>query len=263
MPPAVARVHLLTDELWIHVVGWERHQHPDAARSSVPPWIKMHTRLLDDPNYLDLTGPQRAVLHGLWLLYARTRREIRGSTARVTRQIGMRVTSAQLEALNHAGFIQFSASKVASLDREVDREREVPPVSPTPKPARSQPSKSVAVSRQDPVWDFVVELSGEPLPGRKAGHGRVTSDLRTLLERSLNGRSGDNAAVASELRRRHEALAAEFGEAKATARALVNHWDRAGKMADGLMRPPRQARPLGMADRLAAHSMQLRTQEDP
>ncbi len=88
----------------------------------------------------------------------------------------------------------------------------------------------------------------------------MTSDLRTLLERSLNG-SGPDAYLA-ELRRRHEALIAEFGEAKATARALVTHWDRAGRMADGLMRPAAtQARAPGMADRLMAHSIQLRQQE--
>lgn len=116
---------------YIHVVGWERHQHPDAARSSVPTWIKVHTRLLDDAAYLDLTAAQRAVLLGLWLLYARARREVRDDTVRLTRQLGMRVTRAQLLALNHAGFIEFAASRSASnhasLEVEVEVEKKPPP----------------------------------------------------------------------------------------------------------------------------------------
>ncbi len=155
------------NERTIHVVGWERHQHPDAARSTTPPWIKTYTRLLDDPNYLDLTAPQRAVLHGLWLLYARARREIRENTARLTRQLGIRVTSAQLEALNHAGFITFSASKDACLDVEVDREVEVKTIEPSlpapkPNPTRTQ-------RQPDVIWDAVVEVMGASPGGMERG----------------------------------------------------------------------------------------------
>lgn len=79
----------------------------------------------------------------------------------------------------------------------------------------------------DPVWDFVTSIEGEPLPRYKAGRGRIVVDLKACL---------DGADVA-ELYRRHDALAREWGDAKATARALVQHWTRAGKLADGEMRP--------------------------
>lgn len=124
------------------------------------------------------------------------------------------------------------------------------------------PLGSEIVRNRDVVWDFVVSLMGEPLPRHRKGHGRIASDLRALLARSLNGNAGDDQAVVSELTRRHSALAGEWGDAKATPRALVQHWEPAGKMADGLMRPPKQTRAPGMADRLMAHSLQLRQLEE-
>ncbi len=219
---------------YIHIVKWDTHQHRDAARAEVPTWIKTHTRLLSDDNYLDLSPHCRAVLHGLWLEYARSRCQLTANTASLSRRLGLRVSSRQLESLNDAGFITFSASKHASLEEKREEKKEqllTPPKKPavdtTPKPRE-----------KDPVWDFVVELQGEPLQRNRAGYGRITSDLRALLARSLNGNAADPAACVAELRRRHGALAAEWGDAKATARALVQHWEPAGKMADGLMRPP-------------------------
>lgn len=79
----------------------------------------------------------------------------------------------------------------------------------------------------DAVWDFVVEIEGEPLPRYRKARGRIVADLKQLLDEQDVG----------EAVRRHEALAREWGDAKATARALVTNWDRAGRMADGLMRP--------------------------
>ncbi len=246
----------------IHIVGWEKFQH-GATRDN--PWIKDYTSQLHKDEYLDLSFHLRGVLQGLRLAYATSHRQLRDNTATLQRHLGHRVLRRDIERLCDAGFIEVRASTTLAQSREEEsREEKTPPTPPQrAKPAPpATPSAEIAVRSRDVVWDFVVELSGEPLPGRRAGHGRMTSDLRTLLERTLNGRSTDNAACAAELRRRHEALAVEFGDAKATARALVTHWDRAGKMADGLMRPPQQRRAPGIADRLMAHSLQLR-QEEP
>jgi len=122
---------------------------------------------------------------------------------------------------------------------------------------RQEPSEELARRARDPAFEFVVEVSGEPLPNHRKGYGKIAADLRALLASSLNGDADNAEACLAELRRRHEALIGEFGEAKATARALVGNWHRAGKMADGLMRPPNRASPLGIADRLIAHANQL------
>ena len=104
-----------------------------------PTWIKVYTRLLNDESYLRLTWVQRGVLHGLWMEYARSNRQIPDSTLSVTRRLGERVTRATLTALNHAGFIEFSASKplarpeqTASPEQEVELERESPSSSTSP-----------------------------------------------------------------------------------------------------------------------------------
>lgn len=117
----------MSDSGWVVVARWDEFQHPDVARSKVPPWVKNHTRLLSDEAYLNLTPHQRAVLHGLWLEYARTRRQLTANTASLTRRLALRVTTRQLKALNEAGFIQIVASKPASTvaSLEGDREREV------------------------------------------------------------------------------------------------------------------------------------------
>lgn len=199
------------------------------ARSTVPPWIKNLTRLLSDEAYLGLTPNRRALLHGLWLEYARTRRQLPGNTASLSRRLAMKVTSRDLEALNHAGFLTFSASKPAgkhaSLEVEVEVEEKDQLLTPPPKPAVSKPSKERKPRAPDPVWDFVVEIEGEPLPRYRVARGRIVADLHALLADTTSERWD------AEMRRRHGALAREWGDSKATARALVQHWHRAGTIA--------------------------------
>ena len=121
----------MNQDQWIVVRNWDKFQHRDMARSTVPPWIKNYTELLHDDDYLQLTGHARAVLHGLWLEYASTRRRLRLDTLSLSRRLGLRVSMRTLEALNHAGFIEFSASrpasnhasKVASVEVEVEKKR--------------------------------------------------------------------------------------------------------------------------------------------
>jgi hypothetical protein len=113
------------DELWIVVRKWNEFQH---YRDREPPWIKNYTRLLSDPNYLSLTPHQCAVLHRLWLEYARSGCQLRANTASLSRQLGVKVTKRTLEALNHAGFIDFLAStplatRARTREAEIDKEQ--------------------------------------------------------------------------------------------------------------------------------------------
>lgn len=106
----------MTDERWIVIPNWAEFQH---YKNRDPSWIKAYTRLLSDDAWMSLTHHQRGILLGLWLIYARSDGQIRGSTVTVTRQLGgdtgQRVTTRDLEALNHAGLIHFSASKPLAL----------------------------------------------------------------------------------------------------------------------------------------------------
>lgn len=113
---------------WIVIPNWDELQH---YKDRDPLWIKNYRKLLAKPEYLKLTLPQRGILHGLWLMYAESHREIPVNTAYLSRALHGRVTNASLVSLNRAGFIAFSASKPlapryqdASLEKETEREEE-------------------------------------------------------------------------------------------------------------------------------------------
>jgi len=140
-------------EEWIVVRNWERFQHPDAARSQVPPWIKVYTELLSDPAFLGLSLRRRGILVCIWIEYARSRRRLPANTRHLYQQLASntatdpsasptdRITARDLEALNHAGFIEFSASKPASNSASkvasLEKRREETPISPEPSLADS------------------------------------------------------------------------------------------------------------------------------
>jgi hypothetical protein len=113
---------------WLIIPGWDKFQHPDVGRTDrTPLWVKNYLALLHKDEYLDLTAHQRAVLHGLWLLYAEKRCQVRVNTASLSRQLNLRVSSRQLQALETAGFVQFLQAdglQAASLEVEVEVEVE-------------------------------------------------------------------------------------------------------------------------------------------
>lgn len=94
---------------WISVRDWRKFQHYDPTKRQ-PPWIKVYNELLDSDDYGGLTLRQRGILHGLWMAYARSGCGLRAS--RVGLMIGDdSVKKRDLDALNHAGYIDFVASK--------------------------------------------------------------------------------------------------------------------------------------------------------
>lgn len=103
--------------LWI--CRWEQFQHYPPREDSGPAWIKAHTKQLSDDRYLDLTAAQRAVLHDLRMEFARSRGRLTSDPRRITQRLCMKVTRAQLEALNHAGFIEFVSREV--LEEALER----------------------------------------------------------------------------------------------------------------------------------------------
>lgn len=180
---------------WIVVPGWEEFQHPDVTRTkNAPAWIKVYTRLLSDDDYLSLTLAQRGLLHGIWIEYARsnaaltvrrTRMQLstnRNEAARITRN---------LEALNQAGFIAFSASKPASnVQADIPpREEKIrtpqPPASRQAKPRRRRTRTEPTYEEKNPhvcgidgctVRDATAELIADH---RENVHGITTPTTST------------------------------------------------------------------------------------
>jgi hypothetical protein len=126
----------VSDLGWIVIPQWEYFQHRDAARVVVPTWIKLYTELASNDDFLGLSFHLRGVLISLWVEYALSRRQLRGSPKLLNRRLGHTVKVRDLEALRDAGFIAFSASKPASTDTskhaslEEKREEKNPPSIP-------------------------------------------------------------------------------------------------------------------------------------
>lgn len=121
----------MSNERWIVIPNWREFQH---YKNRDPNWVKVYTRLLSDDDWLSLSFHVRGVLVGLWLAYARSDGQLRGSTVTLTRQlgggVGQRVTTRDLDSLNHAGLIEFSASKPLALryqaaSPEAEQEKEL------------------------------------------------------------------------------------------------------------------------------------------
>jgi len=144
-------------DLWIVVRNWDKFQHYGKRN---PPWIKNYLELLHDDNYLSLSGGDRAVLHGLWLEYASSRRRLRLDTRSISARLRLRVTNATLERLNHAGFIDVVASKVlATHARSQETETE------TEKKEQKQKPASLAVVQ----YDEIETLDFDAILSRQAG----------------------------------------------------------------------------------------------
>lgn len=131
----------MSDERYIVPTNWSTYQNADVlkkSRGGRPPWIKLYHRLLDDEGYQRLTPNRRALLLGIWMLYARTGRALREDTASISRALAQRVTSADIEALNDAGFIAVSSRETRENPLEAVANREEKRREVTPPPPRSE-----------------------------------------------------------------------------------------------------------------------------
>ena len=50
---------------WLHVKNWEQYQH---YKNRNPPWIKLHTKILNDRDFTSLSCDSRGLLMQLWIL---------------------------------------------------------------------------------------------------------------------------------------------------------------------------------------------------
>lgn len=109
---------MLPDE-FIWITRWDEFQTFQKKRGKpwAPPWVKLYTRILDEPAYLDLSPETRSLLVGLWALFGRSRGTVAKDTRRLSQQLHQRVTKAQLDSLNHAGWLTFCSGTVLEQKR--------------------------------------------------------------------------------------------------------------------------------------------------
>lgn len=151
--------------LWISVRNWRKFQHYDPSKRA-PIFVKNYTELMHDDAYMNLTPHDALILHRLWLEYASTRCRLHADTRSLSRRLNARVTTATLERLNHAGFIDLVASKTladgyqsASPEVEVEEEKEEKPL--TFNGSRENP--------REPTVDELELLAGYDPNGEPAG----------------------------------------------------------------------------------------------
>ena len=112
----------------IKVKDWDKFQH---YKKRSPPWIKLHTQLLDNDEFEKLPDESKAHLILLWLLNARKGNgKIAADEKRLTKKLSTK-KKVKLQPLIEQGFIEMIASckqsdsKVLDSDRgETEREAE-------------------------------------------------------------------------------------------------------------------------------------------
>jgi hypothetical protein len=92
---------------WIWISRWREFQHYRPRPERGPAWIKDYAAQLDDWRYLELTPTQRALLTDLRRMFSAGRAQLKRSTSAIGARLQMTVYHKDLEALNHAGFIEF------------------------------------------------------------------------------------------------------------------------------------------------------------
>lgn len=232
----------MTDR-WIEIPRWfSEDGHPGFQfdKTRQPIWIKNYTQLLSDEAYLALSGHQRAVLHGLWLEYARGARQNHDGTASVprrlpdstrslSRRISLRVSRATLEALNHAGFIRFVAHSVRTdcvqlVALEEKREEKTNIVSigkpiDTSKPKKQKPKTDDPKPRpRDELWDAWVTEVGEPVTDSERGRlNKALAELRKI------------DATAEQLQQKIRRYRSKWPGIELSPQAVVGNWSSLGR----------------------------------
>lgn len=122
MRPEPADVQPPSEDDWLIVPNWGKFQH---YRNRNPAWIKVYSQLLHDPDYLGLSLASKGLLVLVWLSYSSTDEQL---TVRSLRRLARdKFGFPQLLALNHAGFLSWSASKPLAPKKEKEKEREKNP----------------------------------------------------------------------------------------------------------------------------------------
>jgi hypothetical protein len=160
----------VNDDLYIWVNRWDEFQTFQIKRGKpwAPPWIRTYTAQLSDERYLDLTDRQRALLHDLRMVFAMTKGRTRCDHRTIGQYRHIRTRYADLEALNHAGFIDICSRTVLERKRNafwnsstLEVEVEVEQINP-PNPKRSKTTGDGWVGTQngetaEPVYGDILQ----------------------------------------------------------------------------------------------------------
>lgn len=162
--------------------GWEKFQ---GYTKRGPAWIKLHTSLIDQPQFLGLPLVARAVLPVLWITAARLSDD--GSLPDDLAMLAVLAHCSQdelrqaLPALRLAGFISCdeSVARVATgLSPQTERETEGERETEIPAPTAPAPLVAVGASWSKHACDDWIDRYGGTAPG-----GQIGKALKPLVEK--------------------------------------------------------------------------------
>lgn len=142
---------------YIEIKDWRTHQHYGQRR---PPWIKLYTRLLDDPSFMALAEVAQAQLVKLWILAAAMGHPLPNDPKFLAGKIGVRARF-HLDALLDSGLLipcYQNASIVLAEDEENAR--------PLSTENREQRTETTADAVRKPPSDQVFEEAWAAYPKR-------------------------------------------------------------------------------------------------
>ena len=111
--------------LYLYVKDWERHQ-PRADRPNLP-WLRLHTDLLGNDAWLELSTADRCLLIGIWMV---TQRYGNGRLLADERWLKSQAKAhkSSLDRLVQAGFVELSTTKAepfgALEEKRIERKEE-------------------------------------------------------------------------------------------------------------------------------------------
>jgi hypothetical protein len=166
----------ISPDTWIIVPNWDRFQH---YRNRNPLWIKIYAKLLHDPKFLALSPASRGLLMTIWLVFSQESGQV--TVEMMRRYGGHGVGFYQLIALNHAGFIEFSASKPLETKKEKEVEKEKTLGEPVDNPR--------TLTDEDARWRLLIkasDLAADWTGGASEKFDGAIDDLEKTLEARLS-----------------------------------------------------------------------------
>lgn len=132
-------------ERWIWIAKWEEFQHYRPERDRPPAWLKDYTKQLRDERYLSLTDRQRALLGDVRRVFAAAFGRVPDDTRALTRHRHSHTLRSDLDALNHAGFIEYVSRGVldSRLEALYDKNKKEKKIETPPNPLREGDEESV------------------------------------------------------------------------------------------------------------------------
>jgi len=142
---------------YLKMKNWDKWQTYRADRGQ-PPWIKIHRRLMRDPEWVSLSDAERGQLVGMWLLAADRDGDIPAS-ASLIQKLSFMESEPNINKFIELGFICHNGVNVASERRQLDQ--------PKAEKNREDKNREYTASVDADEVDFYLTKKKKKLSGKR------------------------------------------------------------------------------------------------